>query len=77
MDLLNSKLGRYTLGVVAHLLLLLCWYLFVRLGEVPRFVMPSPADTLGDTASAVFCRPKTIHGWRPISVKIQPVELAM
>jgi len=46
MDLLNSKLGRYTLGIVAHLLLLLAWYLFVRLGEVPRFVMPSPADTL-------------------------------
>ena len=47
MDRLHSKLGRYTLGVIAHLLLLLAWYLFVRLGDVPRFVMPSPADTLG------------------------------
>jgi NitT/TauT family transport system permease protein len=46
MDLLNSKLGRYTLGVTAHLLLLLAWYLFVRLGDVPKFVMPSPTDTL-------------------------------
>ena len=46
MDLLNSKLGRYTLGVTAHLLLLLAWYLFVSLGDVPKFVMPSPADTL-------------------------------
>ena len=46
MDLLNSKLGRYTLGVTAHLLLLLAWYLFVSLGDVPKFVMPSPTDTL-------------------------------
>jgi NitT/TauT family transport system permease protein len=36
---------RYTLGVVAHLLLLLAWYLFVRFGDVPKFVMPAPADT--------------------------------
>ena len=43
---LESKLGRYSLGVVAHLLLLLLWYLFVRFGEVPKFVMPGPADTL-------------------------------
>jgi NitT/TauT family transport system permease protein len=41
------RLGPYTLGVAAHLLLLLAWYLFVRIGEVPKFVMPSPADTLG------------------------------
>jgi NitT/TauT family transport system permease protein len=46
MDALQSKLGRYTLGVVAHLLLLALWYLFVRFGEVPRFVMPGPGDTL-------------------------------
>jgi NitT/TauT family transport system permease protein len=42
----QSKLTQYTLGIVAHLLLLLAWYLFVKLGDVPRFVMPSPADTL-------------------------------
>jgi len=45
MDLTNSKLRQYTLAVVAHLLLLLAWYLFVRLGNVPKFVMPSPVDT--------------------------------
>jgi NitT/TauT family transport system permease protein len=43
---MNSKLGRYTLGVLAHVALILAWYLFVRFGEVPRFVMPSPGDTL-------------------------------
>jgi NitT/TauT family transport system permease protein len=42
---LESRLGLYTLGVAAHLLLLLAWYLFVRLGDVPKFVMPSPGDT--------------------------------
>jgi NitT/TauT family transport system permease protein len=41
----DSRLTRYTLGVAAHLLLLLAWYLFVRLGDVPKFVMPSPVDT--------------------------------
>ena len=42
----QSKTGRYTLGVIAHLLLLLVWYLFVRFGDVPKFVMPGPGDTL-------------------------------
>ncbi|HRH86026.1 MAG TPA: ABC transporter permease, partial [Rubrivivax sp.] len=46
MDGAQSKLKQYALGVLAHLLLLLAWYLFVRLGEVPKFVMPSPRDTL-------------------------------
>ena len=46
MSRFDSTLGRYTLGVIAHLLLVLAWYLFVRLGEVPKFVMPSPGDTL-------------------------------
>ena len=45
--MLDSRLGHYTLGVLAHLGLLFAWYLFVRLGDVPKFVMPSPADTFG------------------------------
>jgi NitT/TauT family transport system permease protein len=43
---MNSKLGRWTLAVLAHLALLAAWYLFVRFGDVPKFVMPSPAATL-------------------------------
>ena len=42
----RPRLGPYALGVAAHLLLLLAWYLFVSLGKVPKFVMPSPVDTL-------------------------------
>ena len=58
MDRSNSRLGQYTLGVIAHLLLLLAWYLFVRLGDVPKFVMPSPGDTL----HALFVPD---YGWWP------------
>src|SRR5918992_4248572 len=43
---MNSKIGRWTLAIAAHLALLLAWYLFVRFGEVPKFVMPSPDATL-------------------------------
>src|SRR5437764_15015034 len=46
MAVMNSKLGRYALGVLAHVALILAWYLFVRFGEVPKFVMPSPGATL-------------------------------
>jgi NitT/TauT family transport system permease protein len=43
---MRAKLGHYALGVLAHVALIVAWYLFVRFGEVPRFVMPSPGDTL-------------------------------
>ena len=43
---MSETAQRYTLAIVAHLALLLAWYLFVTLGNVPRFVMPSPGATL-------------------------------
>src|SRR5512134_4047757 len=43
---MNPKLGRRKLAVLAHLVLLAAWYLFVKLGNVPKFVMPSPGATL-------------------------------
>ena len=36
----------YTLGIAAHLLLLLAWYLFVRIGEVPQVRHAVAGDTL-------------------------------
>lgn len=42
----NTVAARYTMAILAHLALVLAWYLFVRVGEVPRFVMPSPGDTV-------------------------------
>jgi NitT/TauT family transport system permease protein len=41
----NSRAGRIGLAVLAHLALVLAWYLFVRIGEVPKFVMPGPGAT--------------------------------
>ena len=46
MDRLNETLPRYALAVLSHIALVVIWYLFVRLGNVPRFVMPSPVETL-------------------------------
>ncbi len=37
---------RYVLAILAHVALLAAWYLFVTLGNVPKFVMPSPQATL-------------------------------
>ncbi len=44
---MNENLQRTALAVLAHAALILAWYLFVKLGNVPRFVMPSPGATLG------------------------------
>jgi NitT/TauT family transport system permease protein len=41
-----QTLHRYSLAILSHLALLIAWYLFVKLGEVPKFVMPSPYDTV-------------------------------
>jgi len=37
---------RYMLAILAHIALIVAWYLFVTLGNVPKFVMPSPGATL-------------------------------
>jgi NitT/TauT family transport system permease protein len=42
----RETLGRYTFAVLAHIALVVAWYLFVKLGNVPKFVMPSPVETL-------------------------------
>lgn len=46
MDRSNGTLSRYALAALAHLALIAAWYLFVTLGHVPKFVMPSPQATL-------------------------------
>ncbi len=42
----SLQLQRYAFAVLSHLGLVVAWYLFVKLGEVPKFVMPSPYDTI-------------------------------
>jgi len=59
---MDSRSGRIALAVLAHVALVAAWYLFVRLGDVPRFVMPSPADT-----AAALLEPN-YDWWRNVSV---------
>lgn len=42
----RENVRRYILAVLVHLGLVLAWYLFVRLGEIPKFVLPSPVDAI-------------------------------
>ena len=43
---MNDTAKRYALAIIAHVALIAAWYLFVKLGNVPKFVMPSPGATL-------------------------------
>ena len=42
----REALQRYSLAVLSHLALVAAWHFFVVLGKVPKFVMPSPLETL-------------------------------
>jgi NitT/TauT family transport system permease protein len=62
MERSSDAMSRYILGVLAHLALIAAWYAFVKLGDVPRFVMPSPQDTI----KALFAG--NYDWWRNIGV---------
>ncbi len=42
------------MAVTSHLALLLVWYLFVKFGDVPKFVMLSPVDTAKTLAASNY-----------------------
>lgn len=46
MNALDSSATRWTFAILAHIGLVVAWYLFVEIGQVPKFVMPSPQATL-------------------------------
>lgn len=46
MNETNARLGRFATAIVVHLLLVAVWHFFVVLGDVPKFVMPSPLATI-------------------------------
>ena len=52
----------YALGILAHVALLAAWYLFVKFGNVPTFVMPSPLATLDALLAPKY------DWWRNIAV---------
>ena len=68
MNRTDEARSRIVLAILAHVGLVAAWYLFVKIGDVPRFVMPSPLDTfrslfesnynwwfnIGVTASEIF-----------------------
>src|SRR5437868_6245824 len=60
--MMDTKTGRIALAILAHVALIAAWYLFVKLGNVPKFVMPSPADTV-----AALLKPN-YDWWRNIAV---------
>jgi len=43
---MNDSPRRYTLAILAHVMLIAAWYLFVEIGKVPKYIMPSPQATL-------------------------------
>ena len=45
--------------------------------NTPRLMPSHAVPTFGEVALLVSSRPCTIHGWRPISVRIQPAVAAM
>ena len=45
------------MAVASHLALLVLWYLFVKFGDVPKYVMPSPVDTARTLATSNY------HWW--------------
>ena len=42
----DTTTRRIVLGIAVHLLLVLVWYGAVKLGDIPKFILPSPLDTL-------------------------------
>ena len=46
MKLNRDMTRRYGLAVLSHILLVVVWYLFVKFGHVPSFVMPTPTATV-------------------------------
>jgi NitT/TauT family transport system permease protein len=42
----QDKAGHYAIIVTVHVALVVVWYLFVTLGDVPAYVMPTPQATI-------------------------------
>lgn len=42
----STRSTTFALAVASHAALILGWYLLVKWGDIPKFVMPSPGDTL-------------------------------
>jgi NitT/TauT family transport system permease protein len=45
MQTKHDRWTRTAMALASHLALLVLWYLFVKFGDVPKYVMPSPVET--------------------------------
>src|ERR1035441_10963691 len=54
MHTMDDRWTRTFMAVLSHLALLAAWYLFVKFGDVPKYVMPSPVDTAKPLASGNY-----------------------
>jgi len=50
MEKLSEKLRTWVIIIAVHLLVVLVWHLWVTLGEVPSYVMPTPEMTIKSLA---------------------------
>ena len=56
----REALQRYAWVVASHLMLVVAWHFFVVLGEVPSFVMPTPAATINALLTPNYRWPENI-----------------
>ena len=43
---INLQMGRYALAILVHAALIAFWYLFVKYGKIPSFILPGPIETI-------------------------------
>jgi len=46
MNDISKQARRYALIILVHLGVVIIWWLWVKMGEIPDYVMPTPGDTL-------------------------------
>jgi len=49
-----EAIRRYGLAVLAHVALIVIWYLFIIYGHVPSFIMPTPLETIATLGGANY-----------------------
>src|ERR1700691_1151015 len=50
----GGRARNLALAILSHLILIVAWFAFVKLGHVPSFVMPSPVQTVATLGGANY-----------------------
>lgn len=51
---INLQIGRYAFAILAHAALIAFWYLFVKYGKIPSFVLPGPIETISTLNGSTY-----------------------